>query len=42
MACDRPGICVKPVFYGGFTGLQYRDGKTCIDDPRDDCGCLCV
>jgi len=21
MACDRPGICVKPVFYGGFAGL---------------------
>ena len=33
MACDRPGICVKPVFYGGLAGFQCRDGKTCIDDP---------
>lgn len=37
MACDRPGICVKPIFCGGFAGFQCKDGKICIDDPRDDC-----
>jgi hypothetical protein len=37
MACDAPGICVKPVFCGGFAGIQCKGGKICIDDPRDDC-----
>ncbi|KAL1839100.1 hypothetical protein VTJ49DRAFT_1868 [Mycothermus thermophilus] len=37
MACDRPGICVKPVFCGGFAGIPCKDGKKCVDDPRDDC-----
>ncbi|PGH21304.1 hypothetical protein AJ80_03354 [Polytolypa hystricis UAMH7299] len=37
MACDMPGICVKPVFCGGFAGLQCPKGQTCYDDPRDDC-----
>ncbi|GAB1313754.1 hypothetical protein MFIFM68171_03964 [Madurella fahalii] len=37
MACDLPGICVTPVFCGGFAGIQCEDGKMCIDDPRDDC-----
>ncbi|KAK3325033.1 hypothetical protein B0H66DRAFT_636535 [Apodospora peruviana] len=38
MACDAPGICVKPVFCGGFAGIQCKDKtKMCVDDPRDDC-----
>ncbi|KAK4183649.1 hypothetical protein QBC35DRAFT_345590, partial [Podospora australis] len=40
MACDKPGICVDAAaaqFCGGFAGFQCRDGKLCIDDPRDDC-----
>jgi hypothetical protein len=37
MACDIPGICVKPVFCGGFAGIACKDGKKCIDDPTDDC-----
>ncbi|TPX12482.1 uncharacterized protein E0L32_006894 [Thyridium curvatum] len=37
MACDMPGICVKPVFCGGFAGIQCKGGKKCVDDPRDDC-----
>ncbi|KAL2129562.1 hypothetical protein VTI74DRAFT_7611 [Chaetomium olivicolor] len=37
MACDAPGICVKPVFCGGIAGVQCEDGKKCVDDPRDDC-----
>jgi hypothetical protein len=37
MACDMPGICVTPTFCGGFAGLRCRDGKICVDDPRDDC-----
>lgn len=38
MACDQTGICVKPVFCGGFAGFQCEDKtKTCVDDPRDDC-----
>ncbi|KAK3373117.1 hypothetical protein B0T24DRAFT_678594 [Lasiosphaeria ovina] len=37
MACDAPGICVTPVFCGGFIGRACLDGKRCIDDPRDDC-----
>jgi len=50
-ACDMPGICVKPVFCGGFAGRPCKDGRRCIDDPRDecdpkhggaDCGGLCV
>ena len=52
MACDRPGICVRPVFVcGGFAGRACRHGMMCIDDPRDecdsehrgaDCGGICV
>jgi hypothetical protein len=50
-ACDMPGICVEPVFCGGFAGLRCKDGKRCVDDPRDrcdpkhggaDCGGMCV
>ncbi|KAK3360477.1 hypothetical protein B0T25DRAFT_496385 [Lasiosphaeria hispida] len=37
MACDAPGICVKPVFCGGFAGFRCADGRRCIEDPRDDC-----
>ncbi|KAL2120034.1 hypothetical protein VTJ04DRAFT_6995 [Mycothermus thermophilus] len=37
LACDRPGICVKPVFCGGIAGIPCKGGKKCIDDPRDDC-----
>ncbi|KAK3938033.1 hypothetical protein QBC46DRAFT_266256 [Diplogelasinospora grovesii] len=37
MACDAPGICVTPTFCGGFAGIQCKDGKKCVDDPRDDC-----
>ena len=38
MACDRPGICVKPEFCGGFAGFRCKDAnKMCVDDPRDDC-----
>ncbi|KAI6357940.1 hypothetical protein MCOR25_007498 [Pyricularia grisea] len=37
MACDMPGICVEPVFCGGFAGIQCADGKMCVDDNRDDC-----
>ena len=37
MACDMPGICVKPVFCGGFAGIPCKDGEICVDDPRDDC-----
>ncbi|KAK3377428.1 hypothetical protein B0H63DRAFT_477190 [Podospora didyma] len=37
MACDAPGICVKPTFCGGIAGFRCADGKMCIDDPRDDC-----
>jgi len=36
-ACDMPGICVRPVFCGGFAGLRCRDGRRCVEDPRDDC-----
>lgn len=51
MACDMPGICVEPVFCGGFAGIPCKDGKICVDDPRDscdplnggaDCGGICV
>jgi hypothetical protein len=51
MKCDAPGICVKPVFCGGFAGIKCKDGKKCFDDPRDscdpkrggaDCGGLCL
>lgn len=38
LACDRPGICVKPEFCGGFAGFSCKDPrKICVDDPRDDC-----
>jgi hypothetical protein len=37
MACDMPGICVKPVFCGGFAGIPCEGGKKCVDDPTDDC-----
>jgi hypothetical protein len=37
MACDEPGICVRPVLCGGFTGAECKDGKKCYDDPRDEC-----
>lgn len=37
LACDEPGICVKPVFCGGIAGIPCADGKICVDDPRDDC-----
>ncbi|KAK4097551.1 hypothetical protein N658DRAFT_500258 [Parathielavia hyrcaniae] len=37
MACDMPGICVRPVFCGGIAGFVCKDGKKCVDDPRDDC-----
>lgn len=51
MACDAPGICVTPTFCGGFAGLQCKDGRRCVEDPRDecdpknggaDCGGICV
>lgn len=51
MACDMPGICVTPVFCGGFAGFACKGGKKCVDDPRDscdpesggaDCGGICV
>ena len=51
MACDIPGICVRPVFCGGFAGIPCEDGKMCIDMPGDgcdpknggaDCGGICV
>jgi hypothetical protein len=37
MACDVPGICVTPTFCGGFAGLRCKDGRKCVEDPRDDC-----
>ncbi|KAK0609569.1 hypothetical protein B0T17DRAFT_594069 [Bombardia bombarda] len=37
MACDAPGICVTPVFCGGFAGIQCASNRLCVDDPRDDC-----
>jgi hypothetical protein len=37
MACDMPGICVKPTVCGGFAGLKCPTGKKCFDDPRDRC-----
>ncbi|KAK4153656.1 hypothetical protein C8A00DRAFT_33606 [Chaetomidium leptoderma] len=37
MACDGPGICVKPVFCGGFAAIKCKDGKMCVEDPTDDC-----
>ncbi|KAF6807126.1 proteinase inhibitor kazal [Colletotrichum sojae] len=37
MACDIPGICVKPVHCGGFAGIACPQGMWCIDDRRDDC-----
>jgi hypothetical protein len=37
MACDAPGICVTPTFCGGFAGFACKDGRKCVDDPRDDC-----
>lgn len=51
MACDAPGICVKPEFCGGIAGIRCRDGKKCFDNPTDscnarsggrDCGGICV
>lgn len=37
LACDLPGICVKPIMCGGIAGFRCPDGKKCFDDPRDDC-----
>lgn len=37
LACDAPGICVVPLFCGGFAGFGCPDGLECWDDPRDDC-----
>lgn len=37
MACDGPGICVKPVPCGGKRGLKCEGDKMCIDDRRDEC-----
>lgn len=37
MACDAPGICVTPTFCGGFANLRCKDGRKCVEDPRDDC-----
>ncbi|KAF2436581.1 hypothetical protein EJ08DRAFT_152699 [Tothia fuscella] len=37
LACDAAGICVKPVFCGGFAGFACEKGLICVDDPRDDC-----
>ncbi|KAK2780922.1 hypothetical protein FQN52_002019 [Onygenales sp. PD_12] len=35
---DCGGICVEPVFCGGFAGTACEgEGKQCYDDPRDDC-----
>ncbi|KAK4239546.1 hypothetical protein C8A03DRAFT_42865 [Achaetomium macrosporum] len=54
LACDMPGICVDvaaSAFCGGFAGLPCKEGKKCVDDPRDecdpehggaDCGGICV
>ncbi|KAK3309246.1 uncharacterized protein B0T15DRAFT_526656 [Chaetomium strumarium] len=54
MACDMPGICVDvaaSAFCGGFAGIPCKDGRKCVDDPRDecdpdnggaDCGGICV
>ena len=40
MACDAPGICVKPVacgVYDGFGGRTCRDRKKCVKIPSGDC-----
>ncbi|EEH37691.1 hypothetical protein PAAG_08109 [Paracoccidioides lutzii Pb01] len=37
MACDRPGICVRSEFCGGIAGIPCPRGKTCYDNPTDDC-----
>lgn len=37
MACDKPGICVKPIRCGGFIGEACPKGMWCVDDPRDAC-----
>ncbi|EER40442.1 conserved hypothetical protein [Histoplasma capsulatum var. duboisii H88] len=51
MACDIPGICIKPEFCGGIAGIACPEGKKCYDDPRDkcdpkkggaDCGGICL
>jgi hypothetical protein len=51
LACDQLGICVRPVFCGGFANFKCTGGLRCIDDPRDscdpnhggaDCGGICV
>lgn len=34
---DCSGICIMPVFCGGFAGIACASGYTCEDDPRDDC-----
>ena len=40
MACDAPGICVKPVACGAYDELDRRsckDGKKCVKIPSGDC-----
>ncbi|KAL8383350.1 hypothetical protein RB595_006886 [Gaeumannomyces hyphopodioides] len=38
MACDAPGICVRPTTpCSGLAGVVCPAGKMCVDDPRDDC-----
>ncbi|KAL8349011.1 hypothetical protein RB601_002115 [Gaeumannomyces tritici] len=38
MACDAPGICVRPTTpCSGLAGVICPVGKMCVDDPRDDC-----
>ncbi|TFK95071.1 hypothetical protein BDV98DRAFT_609155 [Pterulicium gracile] len=41
MACDAPGICVKPnTFCGGFAGFRCKGEKRCVDNSSDDCSSL--
>jgi len=37
MAVDCAGICITPVFCGGFGNIACPKGQQWIDDPRDDC-----
>lgn len=38
MACDAPGICVRPTTpCSGVGGRRCPGGMMCVDDPRDDC-----
>lgn len=35
--CDICQCAPKPPFCGGIAGIQCAAGKTCVDDPADDC-----